>query len=415
MATTFAPLRISPASFSTIRSLLSSGIGFFSDGPYRYVAADSDVYRFDVVQRTGAVTWTDAVKALPTAFKAVVNGGYFSGTALYGRATLGVVQPGDVDSDGDVKKGGAIVLPDDGKGSIYFFFGRDGASTPSYTGGRGNPSSAIFEGMGGLGPIILPNPAAATTPLKFGVGNRYKSDPKKISIPTTNAELLDCIQRNNDTYAWLQTHSATGTGYCAVAVVPTTKLLLAVIKPNGTAGDLDTLRDALFSVGCTVACFTDGSSSACLAIDGAMEPGLEPIRVKDNLIETGFGLFLYKPPPPTKVQVDFTQVKVFNDAFAFGAGDWTLNADVNGTPVTLLSAAAVNTGDIIILSFSATVTVASGAELVVTTSGQDTAGLDDDLGTVSDRFGATRSPSFGAGAHTLSTPFYAVSYTITLV
>jgi hypothetical protein len=111
----------------------------------------------------------------------------------------------------------------------------------------------------------------------------------------------------------------------------------------------------------------------------------------------------------------FAQVKVFNDAFAFGAGNWTLNADVNGTPVTLLSAAAVNTGDIIILSFSATVTVASGAELVVTTSGQDTAGLDDDLGTVSDRFGATSSPSFGAGAHTLSTPFCAVSYTIAMV
>ncbi len=146
-----------------------------------------------------------------------------------------------------------------------------------------------------------------------------------------------------------------------------------------------------------------------------MEPGLAPIRVKDNLIETGFGLFLYKPPPPTKVQLDFTQVKVLNDAFAFGAGDWTLNADVNGTPVPLLTSATVNTGDIIILWFNATVVVASGAELVVTTSGQDTAGLDDDLGTVSVRFGATSSPSFGAGSHTLATPFYAVSFTITLV
>ncbi len=339
----------------------------------------------------------------------------FSGNGLYGRALLGVVQPGDVQSDGDVKRGGAVVLPDDGKGSSYAFFGHDGASTPVYTGGRGNPTSAVTEGMGGLGPIILPNPAAPTTPLKFGVGNRYKSDPKKISLPATNAELLDCIQRNNDTYAWLQTHSATGTGYCAVAVVPGTKLLLAIIKPNGTVGDLDTLREALISVGCTVACFTDGSSSACLAIDGAMEPGLEPIRVKDNTIETGFGLFLYKPPPPTKIQVTFNQVKVFNDAFAFGAGDWTLNADVNGSSTTLLSSAAVNTGDIIAMSFSTTVTVASGSELVITTSGQDTAGLDDDLGTVSDHFGAASAPSFGAGAHTLSTPFYAVSYTIAVV
>ena len=37
--------------------------------------------------------------------------------------------------------------------------------------------------------------------------------------------------------------------------------------------------------------------------------------------------------------------------FAFGAGNWTLNADVNGTPVTLLSAAAVDTGDIIVHIF----------------------------------------------------------------
>jgi hypothetical protein len=84
-----------------------------------------------------------------------------------------------------------------------------------------------------------------------------------------------------------------------------------------------------------------------------MEPGFEPVRYKDNVIETGFGLFLYKPPPATTVDVSFDEVKVFNDAFAFGAGNWTLNADVNGTPVSLLSARAVNTGDILVLWGSA--------------------------------------------------------------
>ena len=417
MPVTFSPLKISPATFATVRSLLSAGVGFFSDGPYDYVVADSDSFRFDVVQRTASITWSDTVKALPTAFKAVVNGGYFSGSKLlYLIAQTGVLAPTDVDSDGDVKKGGAVVLPDDGKGASYFFFGRDNATPPKYiAGGPGNPSGAVFEGMGGLGPLILPNPATGA-PLKFGAGNKYASDPKKLTPPVTPAEQKDCVQRNNNTYASMQPASAAGTGFCVVAAVPSSKLLVMVIKRNNLPGDLDTLRDALFAVGCTVACFTDGASSACLAVNGEMQPGMAPISTKDNLIETGFGLFLYKLPPPTKVKVTFTEIKVFDDASTLGAGDWTLAADVQGTSVSLLKT-EVNTGDVISLSpaTNATVVVPPGAELTITTSGQDTAGLDDDLGTATARFGAASAPAFGVGAHTLLTSFYNVSYNIAIV
>ncbi|HKO53764.1 MAG TPA: hypothetical protein VJV79_38920 [Polyangiaceae bacterium] len=414
MATTFSKLPISAASFATLRVGLTNGIGFFSDGPYTYVAADSAAYRIDVVRRSSNITWTDTVRALPKAFKAVINGGYFSGPkGLYVTAVAGTVDPVTVTSNGDVKSGGSVVLPDNGEGKDYFFFGHDGANPPKYlAGGPSNPSASVAEGMGGLGPMILPN-AATGTPLKFGVGNKYLSDPKKLTPPTSAAELTDCIQRNNNTYASIQAEAARGTGFCATAVVPSAQLVLLIIKRNNTPGDLDRLRDSLFGAGCTLACFTDGASSTCLAVDGEMEPGMEPQFIKDNLIETGFGLFLYKLPPPTNIQVTFTQVKIFNDAFTFGAGEWTLNADVNGTGVNLL-AAEVDTGDLISMNTSATVTVAPGAELLITTSGQDTAGVDDDLGTASVRFGAAQSPAFGLGRHVLSTPFYAVSFTIGL-
>lgn len=411
---TFAPLKLDPSVFGSVRSKLTAGVGFFIDGPYRYVVADSDSYRFDVVRRTADIKWSETIRALPSRFKAVVNGGYFSGQGLYVRAQLGVVKPGDVDSDGDVKQGGSIILPDDGKGKNYFFFGRDSATPPVYDAGTGNPGGSVAEGMGGLGPLILPNPATKK-PLKFGIGNRYASSPTKNSIPTA-ADVADCIQRNNNTYAAMQNRGQGGDGFCAVAVNPAAKLLFMVIKPQGDVGDLDTLRDALFALGCSLACFTDGASSACMAVDGTMQPGLEPSSTKDNLIETGFGLFLFKLPPATKLKVTFVTVEVFDDGSTFGNGEWTLDADVLGSKLNLLSKVEVATGDTISFDPSKTlsVTVAPGKDLVVTLSGIDEAGIDDDLGTATDTFGPALASPFGVGRHLLSTTYYRVTYDVAL-
>jgi hypothetical protein len=411
---TFAPLKLDPTAFKGVRSLLVSGVGFFIDGTYRYVVADSDSYRIDVVRRTADIKWSETVQALPKLFKAVVNGGYFSGTSLYVRAQLGVVKPGDVDSDGDVKQGGAIVLPDDGKGSSYFFFGHDGGSPPIYDAGTGNPGSSVSEGMGGLGPMILPNPVSKQ-PLKFGIGNRYASDPAKSTIPTAK-DFADCILRNNNTYAAIQKRGQGGDGFCVVAVQPADKLLLFVIKPQGEPGDLDTLRDGLFNIGCTLACFTDGASSTCMAVDGVMPAGLQPSGTKDNLIETGFGLFLFKLPPPTKLTVTWVTVEVFDDGSTFGSGEWTLDVDVNGSKLNLLSKVAVDTGDTISFDPSkvVTVTVPPGGNLVVTSSGIDEDGIDDDLGTATDTFGPTNAPPFGVGRHLLTTNYYRLTYDVAL-
>ncbi|HYQ05039.1 MAG TPA: hypothetical protein VER96_40460 [Polyangiaceae bacterium] len=416
--TTFKAQPITASGFKKIRTLLSGGIGFFSDGPYRYVVADSDVFRFDVVRRDKVITWSDTIKALPTAFKVVINGGYFSGSqVIYGLARTGVRDPADVTSNGEVKQAGAVVLPDNGKGSDFFFFGRNGATPPAYSAGQGNPPGSVNEGSGGLGPMILPNPGTGA-PLKFGTGNVYASDPKKSSIPANPKEFADCVQRNNNRYAAMQveTGSPAGTGFGVVAVLPSDKLLIVVLKPHQTVGDLDTIRDALFSVGCTLACFTDGSTSACLAVNGSMEPGMAPAGFKDNLIETGFGLFLYKAAPPTKVSVTFTLVEVLDDATFFGSSKWTLTADVLGSSVTLLTTAEVNTGDKIVMGgggFGTTVTVPSGAELAITSTGASDGG--DDLGTATARFGSASAPAFGVGTHLLSTLYYRLTYVIAIV
>jgi hypothetical protein len=378
------------------------------------VLADSDTYRFDVVVRSKDISWTDTVKALPKAFKAVVNGGYFScARSIYAQASFTSIKPTDVDSDGDVKKGGSTVLPDDGKGANFFFFGHDGGNPPSYDVGVGNPGASVSEGMGGLGPLIFANPVTGV-PLKFGVGNQYKSNPSKASTPT-KADFADCIQRNNNTYASLQTSSAGGTGFCVLAVIPASKLLMMIIKPNGTAGDLDTLRDALLSVGATRAVFTDGSSSACLAIDGNMEAGMKPATYKDNIIETGFGLFLYKPPPPTRLTVKFVELVVLNDASSFGSGKWSLDADVSGSRLNLLSGAEVDDDQVITFGgHSVTVTIAPGADLTVSVSGLDEAGLDDELGTAKDVFGPAQTPQFGLGRHVAETDYFRITYDIAL-
>lgn len=416
---TFAKQKIEPAAFTGLRSRLVDGVGFFEDAPFKYGVFDSDQYRVDVVRRTSAITFTQTIAALPQEFKAVINGNYFfgnSGTAaLYGLAAFGVVDPVDVQSRGDVKQGGSVVLPDAGSGVDYFFFGRDNTATPAYDGGQGNPPGSVFEGMGGLGPLILPNPVTGA-PLKFGVGNKYASNPKKTSTPTSPADFRDLVQRNNNTYASLKSQTAGGDGICAIAVISTDRLIVMLAKRHGVAGDLDALRDKLFSVDCTVACFTDGSSSVTMAVDRTVVPGLAPAGFKDNLIETGFGTFLYRPPPAVNLRVTFTEIRVRDDEEIFGSGSFTVRATVNGTTLSLLNAAPVDTGDVVSMSFNTTVTIASGGQLRIALIGTD-ADDGDELGTVNATFSATSTPRFGVGQHTRrsSRGSYEVTFRIDIV
>ncbi|MEO7033651.1 MAG: hypothetical protein ABI548_07200 [Polyangiaceae bacterium] len=415
--TTFTPRPITPANFKNIRTKLINGIGFFSDGVYRYAVADSNAYRLDIVRRTKSITWSNTISALPSAFKVVVNGGFFGPEGVYKQAKDGVVDPTLVTSNGDVKQGGKIVEPDNGAGSDFFFFGHDAAAPPVYSAGRGNPPTAVTEGSGALGPMILTNPTTKA-PLRFGARNIYTSDPNKSSIPASPAEFADCVQRSNARYASVQSQAEgfRHAGFCVVAVLPSDSLVIVVAKPQGDDANLDTIRDALFSVKCTLACFTDASTSTSMAVDGVMEPGLAPASYKDGSIETGFGLFLYKPAPGATLNVAFTQVEVLDDETFFGSNTWTLNGDVNGSTQVLLNKAEVDTGQIINLSagFQTTVTVPPGADLVVTITGTDSD--NGNLGTpAAVKFGASTTPGFGVGTHLITARSVRVTIVITNV
>ncbi len=412
----FQAQAITQAAFSGLAGRLTDGFGLFVDGPYHYAVADSNVFRIDVVRRTSAITFSQTIARLPGNAKVVINGNYFTGSALYARAFTGVVPPGSVHSQGEVIQGGALVLPDAASGADFFYFGRDDAGPPQYlAGGPSNPPRSLHEGMGGLGPILLPNPVTGT-PLRFGAGNRYMSDSFKLTPPANDDEWRDCLQRNNNTYASIHAEALQGTGFCAVAAVPAERLLLLLAKPHGMPGGLDELREKLFDIGCPLACFTDGSNSTTMAVDRQVVPHIAPATFKDNLIETGFVLFRYRALPAAKVRVTFNLIEVIDDEELFGGGTWTVLAQVQTNTIRLLDQAEVASGDRITMSKSIDVTVPSGQELMVRTGAEDVSD-GDDAGFTQEHYPATLSPKFGEGKHELksSTGSYSVTYTIELI
>ncbi len=290
--TTFVKRAISGKNFSAIRKRCSNGIGFFQDGTYRYVVMDRRCFRLDVVLRKSKKkTFSETAAQLPWRYRVVVTGNYISGgKTLYAKALAGgVVDPAKVDSVGSVRDDGALALPDaEKKGQYYFYFGRDSKRPPNYRYGFRDIPGSVHEGMGGLGPVIMRNPVTRKR-LMYGVGNVYRSSQGKKRIPKNEADWRDCIQRNNDTYAAMNRMAKDLDGLCVVGVSDRHGILIAAVKPHGESGDLNTLRDKLFDAGIEGACFTDGSDSACLAVDRSMI--IKPIFYKDRVMEVGFGFY----------------------------------------------------------------------------------------------------------------------------
>lgn len=251
--------------------------------------------------------------------------------------------------------------------------------------------------------MIVTN-AVTNEPLKYGDGNRYRSDSKKVSIPRSDEEWEDCTQRNNNTYGSLNDEAGTrGAGFCALGYSAKQKILIMIIKPHNTNGNLDGLRNKLFDVGVEGACFTDGSNSACMAIDGNMVTGCEPADYKNNLIETGFALFYYKKEEGVTLTIEFHKIEVIDDKSILGEGVWTLYAEVNGERVTLLDEHAVNENDTVKISHEISVTVSPSKNetLKIEVYGTDTAYINDDLGKVSEEYSAASSPKWGVGNQTI--------------
>lgn len=271
------------------------GLYLGMDGAHRYAIMLTNSFKMEIVRKNREEPFSQVIRRLSPDFRLVVNGNYFScvSRGCYISANLGnVLRPEETNSIGDVISGGRRVLPDRGTGASYAYFGRNSGCTASdYTYGMGNPPTPpVHEGAGGLGPLILKNPRTGLR-VRYGDGNRYSSGHTGPASGDPGAHWSACTQRNNETYKSMNSELRSGMG--AIGISSSRRFLIALIKPHGTTGSLDSIRDKLWNIGVDGACFLDGSNSVCMAVDRQMT--LAPASFKDNLIEVGIGFRRYAP------------------------------------------------------------------------------------------------------------------------
>lgn len=286
MPVTFLNANIDEKTFAdVVLKQMVDGVFFGNDPPWYYAVLNTHKFFLSAVCRTAEKTWSAVVATLEERWRVVLNGNYFACSGCYAWAKLGdVSEPDEIQSIGDVKIDGSIFLKDNGDGKDYFYFGRTGTGTGAsdYESGRGNPPAAISSGMGGLGPLIG---TVGGRRCKYGVGNLYEPGVEGPVTGDPGDKLNKLVQRNNNTYKAMNSEKSSGMG--VVGVCAAREFLITAVKPHGSIGTLDVIRDRLWSVGVDHACFTDGSNSVCMAVDRKMV--IAPAEFKDALIEVGIG------------------------------------------------------------------------------------------------------------------------------
>ncbi|MGH1345944.1 MAG: hypothetical protein ACRBN8_30550 [Nannocystales bacterium] len=406
-------LAISGATFASIRDHLDDGFGLFEDGDFLYAVLDAKTHAIDVLRRTDERTWTELSKEQLPSVRVCINGQLFGPGGLYGSAATGPLTPTRVEGQGSIRQGGVTFPEDPIKGEKRYFFGRS-RNGDRYTCYLGNPPDDIYEGMGGLGPLIITNPVTGVG-LPSGVGNRYLSDASNTSIPETDEAWTDCTQRNSRHFRQIDVEDPNE--FCAVAASSSTKLLLVVASRSDAPGQLSALRDKLLDAGFDCAAFTDGSNSSSFVVDGDVL--VKPHFIKDNLIEAGFkGV---KGSKPVSLRITFKTLKVLDAAFIEGdQGLWTIIANVNGVEAGAIDRAVVVEGDVLQLGWVLELEVSSSNELRIEVKVHNMLGplvTGDSPPSISDFDETTNiasNPPFGEGAWTVTNrdDFYTFRYEI---
>ena len=238
-------LEISAGNFGSIREKLDDGFGFFEDGAFKYVVLDAKTHTIDVLRRRDDRAWSDLMTHQPGAVRVAINGQLFGPRQLYASAALGVVDPDEVMGHGSIREAGRTLKEDRAAGKSRYFFGRtkDGQDYRSHL---GNPPEEIYEGMGGVGPLIITNPATGAR-LKIGAGNIYASDSGKKTVPETDEDWADCVQRNSSHFQLIDEHN--GEEFTAAAFNGADRLLLFAVNTDESVGQLSKLRDKLLDAG----------------------------------------------------------------------------------------------------------------------------------------------------------------------
>jgi len=226
--------------------------------------------------------------------KIVINGNFWD-LGRYGRAKAharSVIDPSDVEVQGQVVAAGKVVAGDSRPDS--FWFGQmtaDGTTGAKYAAGKGDPpkdDKRLVAAIGGLGPLIVSD-------LPYGVGNKYKPGaPAGVDEPAdgepSDAAKKYMIQRNNKTFIAQNDHSA-DTGKAVLAYcVKKDRLLVGLQEDGATPGmKISELALDLVNRGFDEAVFLDGSDSATLVVDGKMV--VTPGGYKDHVTVVGVGFF----------------------------------------------------------------------------------------------------------------------------
>lgn len=106
---------------------------------------------------------------------------------------------------------------------------------------------------------------------------------------------------------------------------------------------------------------------------------------------------------PVELRVTFLTLEVLDDQDCFGAGEWNLQANVNGEPCGSFDDRSVRTGQTIPLGWTKTVTIHPERReaLLISVAGvEDDPFFDDSLGSINQRYDQNSNPRWGIGTQT---------------
>lgn len=239
-----------------------------------------------IIQRTSSSkTLTTTVKEDTAAVnRFAINGSFCDiGAITYALAGNGPVDPTDVTPVGFVFKGGSNV--GGGRTSPEGFFAQQG-TTGAPTFGKGNATGG--DGLGGLTPIIIKQPAPLNKVWRYGEKNVYANLPSganapEVGDPGSYASYITV--RSSSQY---RDQNKASLGKAMLGYHPTKDILLVMVQendPDDGGHTLDYYRDLFFSLGYENVVGLDGSDSVMFYDYKTKQLLTTPGNRKNNYLE----------------------------------------------------------------------------------------------------------------------------------
>ncbi|MBU8543037.1 MULTISPECIES: phosphodiester glycosidase family protein [Roseomonadaceae] len=259
-------------------------------GSLRYLVMDHSVKMVPLIRKKTEL-FLDMLRRDGARMNACINGSYYDLSFLGSLDAAFGTDPVAANKTtilGQVVSNGVLVA-----GSTEperFFFAQMRVPTTNAPGwtffaGAGDPpkNASIIAAIGGLGPLIVEG-------LRYGDGNKGRPGTTGLPLRGDPGGQLSksLIQRNNNTFISVEKRPPT-TGKTILASHSRLKKLLIAVQPDGVlpGQSYTTLAEQLLALGFDNAVFLDGSDSATLMVNGALE--VQPGGNKDETNTLGIG------------------------------------------------------------------------------------------------------------------------------